>query len=301
MPKIRLNDAFAQQSQIARHINCGTSAFLANPIEPLKIRILAIGYSVVFRFGHLNRGRMNLDQNSPTIGGGVFRAGKQALSTIISKDFLLDLIERTIVLILFLYFANKMLPRFAGLITTEIAHPELLWLAASTNLQAALLVISESLGVFLILTRRFATTASTRPLDWALSFAAVNAPLLATPAAASTLLPPQIATAVMIAGMIIQISAKAALWRSYGLIPANRGVKTKGPYCLVRHPMYVGYTLTHIGFLLGFPSLQNFLLYLTTFLIEVARLVREELILRKDPLYRDYAARVRYRLLPGIF
>jgi protein-S-isoprenylcysteine O-methyltransferase Ste14 len=301
MPKIRLNDAFAQQSQIARHINCGTSAFLANPIEPLKIRILAIGYSVVFRFGHLNRGRMNLDQNSPTIGGGVFRAGKRALSTIISKDFLLDLIERTIVLILFLYFANKMLPRFAGLITTEIAHPELLWLAASTNLQAALLVISESLGVFLILTRRFATSVSTRPLDWALSFTAVNAPLLAAPAAASTLLPSQIATAVMIAGMIIQISAKAALWRSYGLIPANRGVKTKGPYCLVRHPMYAGYTLTHIGFLLGFPSLQNFLLYLTTFLIEVARLVREELILRKDPLYRDYAARVRYRLLPGIF
>jgi hypothetical protein len=49
------------------------------------------------------------------------------------------------------------------------------------------------------------------------------------------------------------------------------------------------------------PSLQNFLLYLTTFLIEVARLMREELVLNGDPVYRDYAARVRYRLLPGIF
>jgi protein-S-isoprenylcysteine O-methyltransferase Ste14 len=246
---------------------------------------------------------MNVDRNSPAIARapGVVGSGKPAPSTFVSKSFLLDVIERIIVLTLFLYFANKMLPRFAGLIATDIAHPQLLWLAASTNLQAVLLVISESLGVFLILTRRFATTVSTRPLDWALSFAAVNAPLLASPAAPSTIVPSQIASVIMIAGMIIQISAKVTLWRSYGLIPANRGIKTRGPYRFVRHPMYAGYTMTHIGFLLGFPSLQNSLLYLSTFLIEVARLMREELILRKDPLYRDYAARVPYRLVPGIF
>jgi protein-S-isoprenylcysteine O-methyltransferase Ste14 len=261
---------------------------------------------------------MNFDHNSPTVGearkpaaflgrppwnwmpvprnGGAFR-----MSALASKDFALDFIERAVVLILFLYFANKMFPRLAGLIATEIAHPELLWLAASTNVDAALLVISESLGVFLILTRRFASTVSTRPSDWALSLMAVNAPLLVAPAAASTFIPSTIATALMFSGMIIQISAKAVLWRSFGLVPANRGIKTKGPYRFVRHPMYAGYTLTHIGFLLGFPSLQNFLLYFAAFLIEVARLLREELILNRDPLYREYAARVRYRLLPGVF
>src|SRR5262249_34771021 len=233
--------------------------------------------------------------------GFAFRAGKPNLSPLLSKDFVIDFTERVIVLLLFLYFSNKMLPRFTELITLEIAHPELLWLAASTNLDAALLVISESLGVFLILTRRFATTVSARPLDWALSLMAVNAPLLVAPAAASAFMPSQIATTLMFAGMIIQISAKVALWRSFGLIPANRGIKTKGPYRFVRHPMYAGYTLTHIGFLLGFPSLQNSLLYSTAFLIEIARIFREELILNKDPFYRAYAARVRYRLLPGVF
>ena len=244
---------------------------------------------------------MNVDQDSPAIAEARPGPFLGWLFAFVSKDLVLDVIERAVVLILFLYFANKMLPRLAGLITTEIAHPELLLLAASTNLDAALLVISESLGVFLILTRRSAVTVSTRPLDWALSFIAVNAPLLATPAAASAFLPSQIATALMFAGMVIQISAKAALWRSYGLVPANRGVKTGGPYHFLRHPMYAGYTLTHIGFLLGFPSLQNFLLYLTVFFIEVARLMREELVLSKDPLYREYAARVRYRLLPRVF
>jgi len=219
---------------------------------------------------------------------------------LVTKTLVLDVIERTVVLILFLYLANRMLPRFAVLISAEIAHPELLWLAASTNLNAALLVASESLGVFLILTRHFSKIVSKHPLDWALSFMAVNAPLLAVPAAASTFIPAQLATTLMFAGMIIQISAKIVLWRSYGLVPANRGIKTKGPYRLVRHPMYAGYTLTHIGFLLGFPSLQNFFLYLFTFLIEVARLLREETVLNKDPIFRDYAARVRYRLFPGI-
>jgi protein-S-isoprenylcysteine O-methyltransferase Ste14 len=243
---------------------------------------------------------MNADQHSPAIAE-VQKAVGEVRSAVVSKSFVLDIIERAVVLILFLYFANRMLARFALLISTEIAHPELLWLAASTNLDAALLVISESLGVFLILTRRAAMTVSTHPLDWALSVIAVNAPLLAAPAAASTFIPSQIATALMFAGMIIQISAKTALWRSYGLIPANRGVKTRGPYRFVRHPMYAGYTLTHIGFLIGFPSLQNFLLYLTTLLIEVARLMREELILNQDSVYREYATRVHYRLLPGVF
>jgi protein-S-isoprenylcysteine O-methyltransferase Ste14 len=263
---------------------------------------------------------MNIDQDSPVIGEArppgqflgrrfwnspvpriEFRAGTRNLSALVSKDLVLDVIERAVVLILFFYFANRMLPQLAKLITTEIAYPELFWLAASKNLDATLLVISESLGVFLILTRRSATSVSTHPLDWALSLLAVNAPLLAAPAAASTSVPSQIATALMFAGMTIQISAKAALWRSYGLIPANRGVKTKGPYRFLRHPMYAGYTLIHIGFLLGFPSLQNFMLYLTTFLIEVARLMREELVLNKDPFYREYVSRVRCRIIPGIF
>ena len=105
----------------------------------------------------------------------------------------------------------------------------------------------------------------------------------------------------MFTGLLIQISAKASLWRSFGIVPANRGVKIGGPYRIVRHPMYAGYTITHIGFLLGFPLMQNALLYFAVFLVEVARMYREEAILNQDPAYRAYAARVRYRLVPGIF
>ena len=59
--------------------------------------------------------------------------------------------------------------------------------------------------------------------------------------------------------------------------------------------------MKHIGFLLGFPSVQNSILYLAALAIQVARLNREERILRQDPVYQEFASRVRYRLLPGLF
>jgi protein-S-isoprenylcysteine O-methyltransferase Ste14 len=150
--------------------------------------------------------------------------------------------------------------------------------------------------------RRRSASQSTQPFDWALSFSAVSAPLLLTsPAAANPYIPAAVTMGLMLAGLLVQISGKAALWRSFGLVPANRGVKTRGLYRVVRHPIYAGYTLTHIGFLFGFPSLQNALHYVAALAIEVARLLREEAVLGRDPAYQLYAARVRYRLLPGVF
>src|SRR5581483_7414705 len=139
--------------------------------------------------------------------------------------------------------------------------------------------------VVLILIRRRSASLSSHPFDWALSFSAVSAPLLlTTPAAPSAVIPATLATTVMLAGLLMQISAKLSLWRSFGLVPANRGVKTRGLYRVVRHPVYAGYTLTHLGFLLG-----------------VLRMLREEALLGRDPAYAAYAARVRYRVLPGVF
>jgi protein-S-isoprenylcysteine O-methyltransferase Ste14 len=56
-----------------------------------------------------------------------------------------------------------------------------------------------------------------------------------------------------------------------------------------------------VGFVIGFPLLQNAVLYMIAFAIQLARLAREEALLRGDERYRRYAAEVRYRLLPGLF
>ena len=220
----------------------------------------------------------------------------------VSMELMLDLAERVAVLLLFLLFVNRMLPRLVQLVLIQREHPEVILLAAGVNAQALLLVLSEFLGVLLIQIRRRSASLSSHPFDWALSFSSVSAPLLlTTPATANAFIPETLVTTLMLMGLLVQISGKLALGRSFGLVPANRGVKTHGLYRVVRHPIYAGYTLTHIGFLLGFPSLQNAALYAVIFAIEVTRLMREEALLKRDPAYVEFAARVRYRLLPGVF
>lgn len=99
----------------------------------------------------------------------------------------------------------------------------------------------------------------------------------------------------------MQISAKIILERSFGIVAVNRGVKIAGPYRFVRNPMYAGYIINHVGFLLAFPSLWNVALYSTELVIQITRLLREETLLNKDQTYRDYASQVRYRLVSMVF
>ncbi len=213
-----------------------------------------------------------------------------------------DLAERLAVLVLFVLFVHRLLPQLTNLVAVERAHPELIWQAAGINAQLVLLIVAEGLGVVFILMRRRSATLSAHPLDWLLAFGAVTLPLIfTTRAPPGTLIPAEAATALMLTGLLIQIAAKLALARSFGVVPANHGVRTRGPYRLLRHPMYAGYTLTHIGFLIGFPSLHNTLLYAAVLALNVARILREEAILTRDAGYRAYAARVRTRLLPGVF
>lgn len=79
-------------------------------------------------------------------------------------------------------------------------------------------------------------------------------------------------------------------------------VISAGPYGVVRHPMYAYALLLMIGTPLLLGSLWG-LLWLVLFLpLLGARLLGEEAMLKEGLAgYRDYAARVRYRLVPGIW
>jgi protein-S-isoprenylcysteine O-methyltransferase Ste14 len=106
---------------------------------------------------------------------------------------------------------------------------------------------------------------------------------------------------LLIMGLLIHVGAKLSLFRSFGVVPANRGVRVGGFYRLVRHPMYAGYMLSHAGFLVVAPSLWNLAIYAAAWALLVARIFAEEQVLSEDPAYQAFKTRVRYRLLPGIF
>jgi protein-S-isoprenylcysteine O-methyltransferase Ste14 len=109
------------------------------------------------------------------------------------------------------------------------------------------------------------------------------------------------ASTLLMVGVFTQVYAKWSLRRSFGLLPANRGVVVLGPYRVIRHPMYLGYFLSDVGFLVANFGLRNVIIVLIQWTVQIVRILREERFLSKDDTYRQYMGRVRYRLIAGLF
>ena len=92
-----------------------------------------------------------------------------------------------------------------------------------------------------------------------------------------------------------------SIGRSFGLVPANRGMVDRGPYALVRHPIYAGYLISHVGFLCAHPTVMNAALLVVADAALVYRALLEERTLAGDPRYRTYMQRVAWHLVPGVF
>ena len=91
------------------------------------------------------------------------------------------------------------------------------------------------------------------------------------------------------------------LGRRFGIRPALRGLATRGPYRLVRHPMYLAYVLGDIGYNLQEWNVGTALLVMVGWAALLYRIDAEERILSRDAEWPKYVALVRYRLLPGLW
>ncbi len=87
-------------------------------------------------------------------------------------------------------------------------------------------------------------------------------------------------------------------------IQEERGhvVVSRGPYAVVRHPGYSGFILASFATPIALGSLCALLPVAVGTVLFALRTAREDATLRKElPGYGDYAARVRWRLLPGVW
>ena len=112
------------------------------------------------------------------------------------------------------------------------------------------------------------------------------------------LINPILAEIIMFLAILWQIFSKIYLGRNFGLLPACRGVVTTGPYRVVRHPIYFGYFLMHIGFLLSNFSVYNALLYALLYSLQFGRMYYEEKTLKQNEDYVHYMKKVKYRFIP---
>jgi protein-S-isoprenylcysteine O-methyltransferase Ste14 len=85
-------------------------------------------------------------------------------------------------------------------------------------------------------------------------------------------------------------------------LSAGQRVIDTGPYALVRHPMYAAALVMFFGVPLALASWWGLLILLPLSAVIVVRLLDEELFLARSlPGYAEYRAKVRYRLLPGVW
>lgn len=111
--------------------------------------------------------------------------------------------------------------------------------------------------------------------------------------------------AVVLAGDVISVlgclwvlAAVIALGRCFGVLPEARGLVTRGPYRLVRHPVYFGEITALAGLALAAPGPRNVAIFALFIGAQLVRIRFEErALLEAFPHYAAYAARTN-RLLP---
>ena len=99
----------------------------------------------------------------------------------------------------------------------------------------------------------------------------------------------------------LSFASLSTLGRWFGVRPALRGLATKGPYRLVRHPMYLAYLLADVGYNLQEWNIGTVLMVMAGWTALLYRILAEERVLSGDPGWPAYTALVRYRLVPGLW
>ncbi|WP_279246040.1 methyltransferase family protein [Candidatus Litorirhabdus singularis] len=117
---------------------------------------------------------------------------------------------------------------------------------------------------------------------------------------------------IVIGFILIALGYAFAVWAlvenrffySVVCIRTDRGhvVCDSGCYRFVRHPGYAGTILSLFGIVLALGSVWALIPAAVALITTVIRTVLEDQTLREElPGYRDYALRVPYRLIPGIY
>lgn len=162
-----------------------------------------------------------------------------------------------------------------------------------------LIMAKQSLDALFFFARRAPFRTSRSPYDWIVGIAGLSLPLLLRPV--DRPFDFVIGQFLQFAGFFLQIIGIISLNRSFGIVAANRGVKTGGLYRFVRHPLYSAYIIGDVGYLTNNLSIRNIVIFILSTMLQLLRISVEENFLRQDAAYVEYAKRTRWRLVPFVF
>jgi protein-S-isoprenylcysteine O-methyltransferase Ste14 len=204
-----------------------------------------------------------------------------------SKAFAIgaEVLARTIVCVLFVRLCVNLLDQFLR----------------TGRVTGLLLLMSEALVVALTLVRRRARKTDRTLIARLSTLLSVGGPVLLRAAEGAAIAPDYLTATVSGIGLSLVIAGKLTLGRSFGIVPANRGVIVRGPYAWVRHPIYTGYVISHLAFLAANATIENATLIVVADTALVIRALCEERLLGNDEAYQAYCRRVGWHLVPRVY
>lgn len=178
--------------------------------------------------------------------------------------------------------------------------PNLRFFAHTGRVIGLVFVVQQVWVAVVFLGRRIPRTVSRRPLDWIAAYAGWFTSFLVRPGGYHLEWAVAAGFGMQVTGLVLWAWAFSRLGRSYGVVPADRGLVTRGPYALVRHPLYSAYMIGGLGYLMQSLSIWNALVYLIAVGWQLVRIAAEERHL-DGPGYTAYRSRVRWRLCPRVW
>jgi len=185
---------------------------------------------------------------------------------------------------------------YAVLLVRTFAH-----VTRTGRITSGLSLVTVSVALWFIVTRRPATKLDQSWSARIVTMAGTVGPLLFRPADVPGWLPDPVTSLLAMGAGLFTLAGFAALRGSFGLVPAHRGLVSRGPYRWIRHPLYTSYLCGHIAFVLAYPTLYNTVIWIIADGSQLIRLGYEERLLATDPQYQAYRQMVRWRLVPGVF
>ena len=163
-----------------------------------------------------------------------------------------------------------------------------------------LFLLQISIIAWLFIVRRPARRVDARPGHWLAAIGASFGPFLLQPGGSKISLS-LIGFALQGSGIVLSLVALLCLGKSFGIVAADRGLVTSGPYGVVRHPAYAAYLVSELGFLVLNFSVLNVAVLTVVWVLQISRIIAEERVLSGDSAYAEYGARVTKRLVPAVW
>ena len=181
------------------------------------------------------------------------------------------------------------------------ARASLLFYLDTHRLIGAAFFVEQAWFVVAFLVRRRPHAVTGRLGPWLLAAGGTFGGLLFRPSGAHPPWGVAAGLVLQLAGLAMAVTALVVLGRSFGFVAADRGLVTRGPYAVIRHPVYAAYIVIQTGYLLQSVSVRNVAVLAFVTGCNIGRAIAEERVLAASADYESYRERVRWRLVPGLW